>query len=62
MRGKSLPFEEIQNLLENGKTGLIKGFKSKRTGRLFDAFLTVRSGKKWKSTVKSMKAWFAEED
>lgn len=42
MLGKSLPFEEIQNLLENGKTGLIKGFKSKRTGRLFDAFLTLK--------------------
>lgn len=42
MLGKTLPIDEIRNLLENGKTGLIKGFKSRRTGRLFDAFLTLK--------------------
>jgi iduronate 2-sulfatase len=37
-----LPREEVANLLEHGKTGLIKGFKSKRTGRMFDAFLILK--------------------
>jgi DNA topoisomerase III len=44
MLGKTLPEEEIRNLLEKGKTDLIKGFKSKRTGRLFDAFLLLKKG------------------
>lgn len=42
--GKTLPPEEIVNLLTKGKTDLIKGFKSKRTGRLFDAFLLLKEG------------------
>ena len=42
MLGKTLPREEVVKLLEEGKTGLIKGFKSKRTGRLFDAFLILK--------------------
>ena len=44
MLGKTLPREEVAKLLEEGKTGLIKGFKSKRTGRLFDAFLILKKG------------------
>ena len=42
MLGKTIPREEVQKLLNEGKTGLIKGFKSKRTGRLFDAFLILK--------------------
>lgn len=41
MLGKALPTEEVKKLLETGETGLIQGFRSKRTGRLFDAFLTL---------------------
>ncbi len=44
MLGKTLPKEEVATLLSEGKTGLIKGFKSKRTGRLFDAFLILKKG------------------
>lgn len=44
MLGKALPREEIQKLLSDGKTGLIQGFKSKRTGRNFDAFLILKKG------------------
>ena len=44
MLGKTLPKEEIANLLKDGKTGLIKGFVSKRTGRPFDAFLVLKKG------------------
>lgn len=46
MLGKTLPEEDIKKLLDEGKTGLIKGFKSKRTGRLFDAFLILKKGGK----------------
>lgn len=42
MLGKTLEREAIATLLETGKTPLIKGFKSKRTGRLFDAFLILK--------------------
>jgi DNA topoisomerase III len=42
MLGKPLPREEIQNLLTNGKTGLITGFLSRKTGRKFDAFLLLK--------------------
>jgi DNA topoisomerase-3 len=42
--GKTVPPEEVGRLLKDGKTGLIKGFKSKRTGRLFDAFLILKPG------------------
>ncbi len=41
---KTLPPEEVTKLLEEEKTGLIKGFKSKRTGRLFDAHLILKPG------------------
>lgn len=44
MLGKTLERTDIQKLLEAGKTDLIKGFKSRRTGRLFDAFLILKSG------------------
>ena len=46
MLNKTLPEEEIGRLLRDGKTDLIKGFKSKRTGRLFDAFLVLKKGGK----------------
>jgi len=41
--GKTLPKEEMTKLLEEGKTGLIEGFKSKRTGRPFSAYLTLKA-------------------
>lgn len=44
MLGKTLERDDIVKLLTEGKTGLIKGFKSKRTGRLFDAFLILKPG------------------
>lgn len=44
MLGKALERNEIAQLLSEGKTPLIKGFKSKRTGRLFDAFLILKPG------------------
>lgn len=40
--GKSIPEEEAKKLLSEKKTSLIKGFRSKRTGRLFDAFLILK--------------------
>ncbi|MGA1204587.1 MAG: DNA topoisomerase III [Opitutales bacterium] len=46
MLSKTLPSEEVSRLLEEGKTGLIKGFVSKRTGRPFDAFLILKKGGK----------------
>lgn len=42
MLGKTLPPEEIKKLLNDKKTGLIKGFRSNRTKRLFDAFLILK--------------------
>jgi DNA topoisomerase-3 len=42
MLGKTLEAQDVSKLLADGKTGLIKGFKSKRTGRLFDAFLILK--------------------
>ncbi|MEO0796499.1 MAG: DNA topoisomerase III [Verrucomicrobiota bacterium] len=42
MLGKALPPEEVKKLLTEKKTGLIKGFKSNRTGRLFDAHLLLK--------------------
>jgi len=42
MLGKTIEKNEVVSLLDSGKTGLIKGFKSKRTGRLFDAFLLLK--------------------
>jgi DNA topoisomerase-3 len=43
--GKEIPLEEIKNLLAGKKTALIKGFRSNKTKRLFDAFLTLEKGK-----------------
>jgi DNA topoisomerase-3 len=40
--GATVPREQFQKLLENKKTDLIKGFKSKRTGRFFEAFLVLK--------------------
>ncbi|WP_269542142.1 DNA topoisomerase III [Cerasicoccus fimbriatus] len=42
MLSKALPAEEVKKLLAEKKTGLIKGFKSNRTGRLFDAHLLLK--------------------
>ena len=43
MLEKTITENDVRALLENGKTELIKGFKSKRTGRLFDAFLVLKA-------------------
>lgn len=43
--GKELPAEEIERLMELGKTGLIEGFVSKR-GSNFSAYLTLSKDKK----------------
>jgi DNA topoisomerase-3 len=43
---KDLPREEVARLLESGRTGLITGFRSKRTGRNFDAHLILHAGAK----------------
>jgi DNA topoisomerase-3 len=37
--------EQVKKLLTEGKTDLLKGFVSKKTGRKFEAFLTVKEGK-----------------
>lgn len=42
--GKTIPPEQVVKLLEEGKTELIKGFRSNRTKRLFDAFLVIKNG------------------
>ncbi len=42
MLGKALPPEQIKKLLTEKKTDLIKGFRSNRTKRLFDAFLILK--------------------
>jgi len=43
--GKEIPLEEIKKLLAGEKTGLIKGFRSNKTRRLFDAYLMLEKGK-----------------
>lgn len=43
--GKEIPMEAIQKLLAGEKTELIKGFRSNKTRRLFDAYLTLEKGK-----------------
>ena len=43
--GKEIPLEEIKNLLAGKKTALIKGFRSNKTRRLFDAYLMLEKGK-----------------
>lgn len=42
--GKKITMRQAQNLLEKGKTDLIKGFKSKK-GNSFDAYLVLNDGK-----------------
>lgn len=41
--GKELSEDNIKELLSKGKTGLIKGFQSKRTGKKFDAYLKLNN-------------------
>ena len=41
---KEIPLEELQKLVTEKKTGLIKGFVSKRTRRPFDANLILKEG------------------
>ena len=43
--GKEIPLDEIKKLLDGQKTSLIKGFRSNKTHRLFDAYLTLIKGK-----------------
>lgn len=43
--GKEIPLEEIKKMLAGEKTALIKGFRSNKTHRLFDAFLMLDKGK-----------------
>lgn len=42
MLGKTLSPDDIKKLLSDKKTDLIKGFRSNRTKRLFDAFLILK--------------------
>ena len=46
--GKEIPLDEIKRLLSGEKTTLIKGFRSNRTHRTFDAFLYLDKGGKIK--------------
>jgi DNA topoisomerase-3 len=44
--GKQITVENVQKLLSDGKTDLIKGFRSAKKHRLFDAYLKIdKSGK-----------------
>jgi DNA topoisomerase-3 len=43
--GKEIPLDDIKKLLAGEKTSLIKGFRSNKTRRLFDAYLTLVKGK-----------------
>ena len=46
MLGKEIPLEDIKKMLAGEKTALIKGFRSNKTHRLFDAFLYLdKAGK-----------------
>ena len=42
---KTISLTHIKELSETGKTSLIQGFVSPKTGKAFDAFLAVRDGK-----------------
>lgn len=46
MLGKILVPEEVEKLLKDKRTGVIEGFKSKRTGKFFSAILTLKEGGK----------------
>ena len=43
--GRVISKRNAQLLLEVGKTSLIKGFVSKKTGKTFDAYLKLDDGK-----------------
>lgn len=43
--GRAISFENVRLLLETGTTSKIQGFVSPRTGKEFDAFLTLENGK-----------------
>jgi len=47
MLGKAVESAQVKKLLEEGKTDLIKGFRSNRTKRLFDAFLVKDPKRGW---------------
>ena len=66
MLDRAIPNEQFLKLIENGKTDLLKNFRSKKTRKLFSAFLILRKNgnigfefpareKKTKSTPKSKK-------
>ncbi len=40
--GKTIPRDQFEKILNNGKTDLIQGFRSKRTNRLFSAYLVLK--------------------
>ncbi len=40
--GATIQRDQFEKLIQNKKTDLIKGFKSKRTGRFFEAFLILK--------------------
>ncbi len=40
--GKTIPEEQFKLLLEKGRTGLIGGFRSKKTKKLFSAYLALK--------------------
>lgn len=42
--GLEIPREQVEKLLRDGKTDLLRGFISNKTKRAFDAFLSLRSG------------------
>ena len=42
---QEIPPEQVKKLLAEGKTDLLKGFVSKKTGRKFEAFLATKDGK-----------------
>jgi len=46
MLGLEIPREQIEKLLRDKKTDLLKGFTSKKTNRQFDAFLILRANGK----------------
>ena len=43
--GRVISKRNAESLLETGKTSLIKGFISKKTGKSFDAYLKLEDGK-----------------
>jgi DNA topoisomerase-3 len=52
MLDKNVPVDQMKKLLEEGKTDLMGGFKSKRTGKLFTARLVLQKGGKIKFEFK----------